>query len=354
MPDRSTESVEELLDRYLSQGRMSTETTELDAYFSAHPARERAVRALFDALSRSGETPPDVVRAWAVMRTRIEQDLIGEIEPLANLPFFREGVSKRAKSAVWRGTEGWGFKAHPLPQTVWYTLTGLATAVAIFLVGWSGGVHHTGHAPTSASTYTTARGERANVTLPDGSTVALDVASRLDVPADYMTGSHTVHLVGEALFTVSHRNSTPFAVVAGSTVARVLGTSFMVRHYATDSTAMVAVREGRVAVSSTVIAANQLIEVSQNGAMRLAPADLSQFSFVTGVLTLHRTRLADAIPELNRWYNADIRLGDASLARQEINGKMNAGSLSNLTAILEGALDVRVVRDGRILTLLAR
>ena len=46
-----------------------------------------------------------------------------------------------------------------------------------------------------------------------------------------MTGNHTVRLIGAGLFTVSHHDGAPFTVIAGATVARVLGTSFVVRRY---------------------------------------------------------------------------------------------------------------------------
>ncbi|HXC26062.1 MAG TPA: FecR domain-containing protein, partial [Gemmatimonadaceae bacterium] len=117
--------------------------------------------------------------------------------------------------------------------------------------GWNAGVRQlTRREAAAASIYTTGNAQRANITLPDGSTVALNVASRLEVPADYMTGDHTVHLVGEGLFTVVRHESTPFAVEAGTTTTRVLGTRFVVRHYPSDSATMVAVQDGKVAVRS--------------------------------------------------------------------------------------------------------
>jgi ferric-dicitrate binding protein FerR (iron transport regulator) len=64
--------------------------------------------------------------------------------------------------------------------------------------------------------------------------------------------------------------------------------------------------------------------------------------------------LANAIPELNRWYDADVRLADPSLASQPVEGNVSAGSLSDLANILELSLDIRVVRAGRVLTLYPR
>ena len=186
-------------------------------------------------------------------------------------------------------------------------------------IGWNGRAHRL-FEPTRlpVSTYTTTNGQRANITLLDGTTVALNVASRLDVPADFAAGNHTVYLTGEGLFTVSHHEGKPFTVISGPTRTRVLGTSFVVRHYPTDATTTVTVKEGKVAVDSTVVLAQHLVEIGRNGVVHSQRADMSAFSFATGILTVNDTPLPDGIAELDRWYDADIRLGDSVLARQQI------------------------------------
>jgi len=200
-------------------------------------------------------------------------------------------------------------------------------------------------------TYTTGNGERATISLPDGGTVALNVASRLEVPMDYMAGHHTVRLVGEGLFTASHHEGAPLTVITDGATARVLGTSFVVRRYATDTSAIVAVRDGKVAVGTTVVTANQLAEVGRNGMAHLRVSDGSPFTFATGTLTIDGLLLPAAIVELNRWYDADIRLGDPVLASRHVNATFGMGSLNDLAENLGSLYDVQVVRDGRVLTL---
>jgi ferric-dicitrate binding protein FerR (iron transport regulator) len=202
--------------------------------------------------------------------------------------------------------------------------------------------------------YTTARGERGTVTLPDGSTVILNVASRLEVPADYGVGDRTVKLYGEGLFTIAHRAHAPFTVLAGTSVTRVLGTRFMVRHYSTDSLVTVAVRDGKVAVQSVVVSADQEVHVRDRHISAVQPANPGQFTFATGILTLDNMPLAQAIPELERWYNVDIQCSNDVLTGRRVKGRFVAGSLSDLTEILEWTFNLRVVRDGRVLTLYPR
>ena len=232
-----------------------------------------------------------------------------------------------------------------------FAIAGLAV-VAVFggiLVWHARGAH--AHASVAVTTYATTNAQRANITLPDGNTVSLNVASRLDVPVDYPSGNHTVRLTGEALFTVTHHDATPFVVEAGAVATRVLGTSFAVRHYRTDTTTTIAVRDGKVTVQSAVLTPNREMEVDRTGIVSVRPTSAGRFSFATGTLRLPGMSLREAIPDLNRWYDADIRLGDPALAIQRIQGKVTTGSLSELADMLALTFDVRVVRDGRVLTL---
>lgn len=237
-----------------------------------------------------------------------------------------------------------------------YTVAGISLAAALLVAGLVLGGKQllrrfAAPAPTY-TTYATNKGERATITLPDGNVILLSVASRLEVPTNYNAGNHTVRLpMGEALFTVLHHAGAPFTVMTGKTAARVLGTSFLVRHYTADATTLVAVQEGKVGVGPAVVTSRQLVEVGRGRVSRVRPASPSLFSFATGVLTVDSTRLGDAIPELDRWYGADIRLGDPALSKQAVEGRFTAGSLAELSEIMRLTFDVRVVRDGRVLTL---
>lgn len=324
-----------LLDRYLSGECDAVEIEQVRGWLASHP--DQAAR-----LNR-----PAVLSAREVDAGR--ERIAGRI------------ASRADRGSAGRGSASPSLRAHEgshawTPRPSFFRLSTISTVIvgAIAVIfGWYAGVARMReHRQLYTMTYySTGNGERANITLPDGSTVILNVASRLAVPGDYAAGNHTVRLSGEAFFSINHHDGKPFTVVAGSTATRVLGTSFVVRYYGTDTSAMVAVRDGKVEVDRTVVTANRLAEVWRTGRTQLRPSDASAYTFATGTLTLTNLSLKQAVVELDRWYDADIRLGDPSLARRHMEGEFSAGALTDLAAILELTYNVRVVRDGRVLTL---
>ncbi len=200
------------------------------------------------------------------------------------------------------------------------------------------------------TTYATRNGQRANVVLPDGAVVMLNVASQLELPNNYGANDRTVKLTGEAYFRVTHIARTPFVVQAEGTRTEVLGTEFGVRAY-DNAPVQVAVRSGKVSLNHTVLAQNDIAQVASNEVVvqRDQPLDIA-LGFANGRLVFHNIRLRDAIADLNRWYDADIRLADATLGDRMINAICTPGSIEELMDLLKLTFEANVVRNGRMLT----
>lgn len=302
----------------LRLSRISLDTSEVDKSWN--------LKARVDSLAQS------LSPVW------YEEPLPGRVAPEAILPTSAKGA-KRSDSS-------W-----PIPRSVWYTMGAVAASVVMVVSGWYVGMSNKSVTVAGMHTYSTGKGERATVTLPDGSAIFMNVGSRIQVPADYSASNRTIQLSGEALFNVVPLHGEPFTVVSGPSTTKVLGTSFTVRHYESDSAAFVAVREGKVSVGSAVLTAQQAAVITSAGQPRVMQAEPRQFAFERGVLEIHDIRFPQAIDELSRWYDVDIRLGDSALGNQKIWGTFEAGSITDLISILEFTFNVRVVRDGRVLTL---
>jgi transmembrane sensor len=87
------------------------------------------------------------------------------------------------------------------------------------------------------------------VTLSDGSTVMLQPGSAITYPEKFEGPDRTVHLSGEAFFDVRRDESRPFIVYSNEIITKVLGTSFTIKAYDSESEIIVAVKTGKVSVS---------------------------------------------------------------------------------------------------------
>ena len=336
----------DMLDRYLAGELSAHDAKQIGAWMDSRGDRRVLVDVLRSTASASGhlERPVDVERGLRLLWGTEQGE---QTEQPKQLDVERARHAVTSKASVTR---------HVWSRALWYTGAGLSIGAIGLVTGLNVRTGLFTSAAPATTTYATGSGQRANITLSDGTTVVLNVASRLEVPADYATGNHTVTLHGAGYFIATHHSGAPFTVISGMTTIRVLGTSFMVRQYDADTTAIVAVRTGRVSVHSNsantiVLAANQQFKVSRTDNMSVTRADAAQFSFASGELALNDRSLADAIPDLNRWYDVDIRLGDPTLTKQRMTANLPAGSAADLVALLQLTFNVRVVRDGRVLTL---
>jgi transmembrane sensor len=86
------------------------------------------------------------------------------------------------------------------------------------------------------------------VNLPDGSSVLLSKGSNIRFEKVMTKAERVVHLNGEGFFEVVKNPEKPFFVYANKLVTKVLGTSFRIKSYPGQSSAMVAVKTGKVSV----------------------------------------------------------------------------------------------------------
>jgi transmembrane sensor len=87
------------------------------------------------------------------------------------------------------------------------------------------------------------------VTLSDGSTVMLQPGSAITYPEKFEGPDRSVHLSGEGFFDVKRDEARPFIVYSNEIITKVLGTSFTIKAYDSESEIIVAVKTGKVSVS---------------------------------------------------------------------------------------------------------
>lgn len=215
-----------------------------------------------------------------------------------------------------------------------------------------------------AEYYETAIGERSTVTLSDGSTVALNTNSRIEV--NFQAERRDIALVrGQALFEVAKDATRPFVVEAGNQRITAIGTAFDVRLDEDDEVKVVLV-EGLIAVDELVaidgapepvvneekrieMTAGEALVASVNVERIAEPADIEQAtSWREGRLLFRSTPIVEAIDEINRYSVEQLRLtDDPRWADVTVNGVFNAGRSESFVLALETMHGLNAQRTAR-------
>jgi ferric-dicitrate binding protein FerR (iron transport regulator) len=99
------------------------------------------------------------------------------------------------------------------------------------------------------NTISTPKGGQYQLTLSDGSKVWLNAASSLRFPATFSGNERKVELTGEGYFEVAHNPSKPFIVTKNNVEIKVLGTHFNVNAYDDEDVIKTTLLEGSVKVT---------------------------------------------------------------------------------------------------------
>ncbi len=208
-------------------------------------------------------------------------------------------------------------------------------------------------------TYATAPGETREVTLRDGTTIALNGGSRLTVR---QTRRARMVEMGqaEAAFDVAHDPSRPFLITVGESRVRVIGTAFNIRRDATST---------RVSVSRGIVQVTDLQDASHAVQLTVgetvARDDATNRPIVSrddtdaaqawrqGRLIYRDRPLSEVAIDLSRAFAVPVTVsGEAASLR--FTGVLVLGDEDRVVARLEGFLPVTAYRTASGIELKAR
>jgi transmembrane sensor len=241
-------------------------------------------------------------------------------------------------------------------------------AAVLVVVGASFAVYHAATPPARArmdanamTEVATLRGQRATLRLPDGTRVALGMASRLRYARAFGDSARDVYLDGDGYFEVAHDSAHPFAVHTSTSVVRDIGTTFGVRAYGQSPETEVVVAEGEVAFaidSSPVrLKAGSLARLDRAGERTVLTVtngvDVKEYlAWTEGRLTFHDTPLREVIAELQRWYDRDLlQLADTAIGSRRLTASFTNESLPIVIDRIALSLDLREERHGQTVVL---
>lgn len=229
-------------------------------------------------------------------------------------------------------------------------LAGSGAAIAAAMVG-------AGVLVLREDRFSTRLGEVRRVPLTDGSTVAINTASEVDVA--FRREQRTVRLrTGEAWFQVAHDVQRPFVVEAGAVRVRAVGTAFSVRRRVDG--AEVLVTEGVVEVwaqgatgAPARLKAGQGAFVAEGAGPRppAAPAAVDRkLEWRYGKIDLAGETLREAVADFNRYNDRKLVIADPRIADERFYGVFNTGGPDAFAAAVGASLGVEVeVRGDQII-----
>lgn len=166
----------------------------------------------------------------------------------------------------------------------------------------------------------TPKGGQYQITLPDGTQVWLNAASKLTYPDHFEGAYRQVELEGEAYFAVS-KDTHPFIVKSRGQQVLVLGTDFNIMAYAEESDIQTALVAGAVKVNETLLKPGFEAHYSPDG-VQVVPSDLKVVTaWKNGLFYFRDASLQTVMNQLQRWYDIEVvyqseRKGD------EFNGQI--------------------------------
>lgn len=215
---------------------------------------------------------------------------------------------------------------------------------------------------TAPTPFTTQVAEVRNLTLEDGTKVALGARSRMDV--SFRADERRVDLKeGEAFFAVTPDKNRPFLVQAGDTLIRVLGTKFNVRR--NGGTVNVDVLEGRVEVIKPdtslltlksehyILTAGQRVKsVPQEVVQQLVSIDPAAVAgWRTGLLKYDNIPLKEVIADANRYSASPIIVMSDALGERAVTMAFGTEQIDQMIESLALLLPIVVENtdDGKII-----
>lgn len=193
--------------------------------------------------------------------------------------------------------------------------------------------------------YSSARGERYRLTLPDGSSVLLDADSALDETFTG-TGRRVRLLRGGAFFDVAHADI-PFVVEAADGEVRVHGTAFGI--HLLEEGGMVTLERGVVEVKTgehpeaAMLAPGQQVRFDTGGLGPVEDVSVGDaLAWRDGRFVFYRARLADVVDEIRRYRAGRIVIATSRLAGERITGSVPLADTDAALASLGASLGVRI------------
>jgi len=208
---------------------------------------------------------------------------------------------------------------------------------------------------TPEKTLQTVAGEQKTQSMPDGSLIAVNVATAVSYKVH--EGERSVTLSeGEAAFSVAPDASAPFVVRAGDFEVRAVGTAFNIKQR--DGVIQVSVSEGKVTICRAdsqsgsdvlaTLAAGQRLEFASAfspDSFKAAPVSVPPEQVAEWrmrIVTYENAPVRAVIEDFNRYFDRKLLAEDPELLSRQVTIRLKVDDRERALALLAALLDARV------------
>ena len=330
-----------LIARYVAGECTEREAAEVRALISIDEQKGRMydeIRQIWDS-SASGFAQKNADGAWRNLDQRIQQN--------------PEVISLADARAAYRQNRGRRSLRRSLSIAAVFFIAVIGAVVAVQLTPDA----FMDVRDADYQVYTTLRGEKESVPLPDGSLVVLNADSRLTVPSSFGSDARDVHLEGQAYFEVESSTGPAFTVQTTLANVRVTGTTFDVDAYPGADKMQVVVASGEVHVKSN--------REEESNAIVLKPRDIGLvlgtgeqvvrrdvdvrrfFAWKDGRLLFDNADFEDVARSLERWYDLEIELPQQFHEPNGLTASFRDEPIDEVLGVVSMALDLNYRRHGK-------
>lgn len=190
------------------------------------------------------------------------------------------------------------------------------------------------------------KGQKADITLPDGSHVKLNSSSTLSYPAKFGSDNRRIEFTGEGYFEVAKDPNKKFIVHTNYLNIEVLGTTFNMLAHESDHTVEMTLIEGSVKaitqqspIKEMLVLPNQkLIYDKSTGELNVINANVKdETAWTRGVLLFKSEPLNNVLARIERNYNVNIHINkeDSLLFQDTFTGRFDSIDLNGVLRIIQ-------------------
>lgn len=181
-------------------------------------------------------------------------------------------------------------------------------------------------------------GKRSNLIFADGTQMWVNAGTRVVYPVEFDKEKREIFVDGEVFLQVSPDKNRPFHVKTSDMEIAVLGTSFNVTAYKSDSVHSVVLVHGAVHVSGRGVSGQKLVPndmyVKRNNEVQVKQVEVSGYvSWKDGAYAFRNEQLGFILQRLSRYYGVRIQ-ADVSVMMLHCSGKLDLKE--DITRVLNG------------------